>query len=150
MRRRGENGIRFRREFASYSPDPIPPILRQMSVVKNARRHRRIPFFGPIKVSWEEHGQVRFAITKCIDISDHGLRIESPHPVRPGTLIMLQSERIKLRGAGTVRHSVRHGAKFLLGLQLTEAILGDTIAHLEGRPVVTVLIENLNKIHQKV
>jgi len=117
-----------------------------MSVDKNVRRHRRIPFLGPIKVSWEEHGQVRFALTKCIDISDQGLRIESPQPVRPGTLIMLESERIKLRGAATVRHSVRYGAKYLLGLQITEAVLGDTIAKLEGRPVVTVLIENLNKL----
>jgi PilZ domain len=121
-----------------------------MSADKNLRRHRRIPFLGPIRISWEESGQSRFAMTRCIDLSETGLRIESPYPVPNGATVMLQSERIKLQGAATVKHSVRHGSKFLLGLQLTRAILGDTIAELEGRPVVTVLIENLNKIHQKV
>jgi hypothetical protein len=121
-----------------------------MSADKNFRRHRRIPYLGPIRISWEERGQPRFALAKCIDISETGLRIESSHPVPHGTLIQLSAERIKLAGAATVKHSVRHGGKFLLGVQLTQAIVGGKIAELEGRPVVSVLIENFNRTHQKV
>ena len=121
-----------------------------MSSEKNLRRHRRIPYQGPIRISWTEQGSPRFAITRCIDISEAGLRIESPYPVPTGAVLSLLSERIKLHGAATVKHSVRHGSKYLLGLQLAQAVLGGTITSLEGRPVVTVLIENLNRIHQKV
>jgi hypothetical protein len=118
-----------------------------MSVSKNQRRHRRIPWINPIRISWEEKGEQRYSFAKCIDLSETGLRIEVPQPVPRGTIILLQSERIKLSGAATVRHIVRHGSKYLLGLELTQAILGDTIAKLEGRPVVTVLIENLDRTH---
>lgn len=97
-----------------------------------------------------DQGQPRFALTKCVDISETGLRIESPEPVRPGTPIQLGAERIKLRGSATVKHSVRNGSKYLLGIQFTQAILGDTVAGIEGRPAVTLLIENFNRTHQKV
>jgi hypothetical protein len=121
-----------------------------MSLGHNLRRHRRIPYLGPIRISWEEHGQPRFTLAKCVDISETGLRIESPHPVRAGTTIQLAAERIQLSGAATVKHTIRIGSKYLLGIQLTRAMIGDKITQLEGRPVVTVLIENFNRIHQKV
>jgi hypothetical protein len=121
-----------------------------MSDDKNLRRHRRIPYFGPIRISWEEHGQPRFAMAKCVDLSDSGLRIECPVPVRSGVMIQLAAERIRLAGAATVKHVVRNGSKYLLGVQLTQLMLNQTIAELEGRPAVTVLIENLNKTYQKV
>ncbi len=105
-----------------------------MPVDKNRRRHRRIPCLNPIRVSWEEHGQPRYAIAKCIDISETGLRIESPYPVPAGTSILLASERIDLRSSAKVRNLVRNGSKFLLGIQLNHAVLGKTLAALEGRP----------------
>ncbi len=121
-----------------------------MSAVKNIRRHRRIPYINTVRISWEEHGQPRFATGKCTDISEAGMRLESPQPIRPGTTIHLSAERIKFSGAATVKHMVRNGSKYLLGVELTQFMLGDTLAELEGRPVVTVLIENFNKLHQKV
>jgi hypothetical protein len=121
-----------------------------MAVNKNRRRHRRVLWMNPVRISWEALGQQHFAITKCIDISESGLSVESPYPVRAGTTVLLASERIKLTGAATVRHMVRHGGKYLLGLKVTRAILDQTIAQLEGRPIVTLLIENFNRIDQKV
>jgi len=118
-----------------------------MSSDKNLRRHRRIPYVGPVRISWEHHGQPRFAVARCIDISDNGLRIESPEPVPLGAAIQLGAERLKLAGAATVKHVVRHGSKYLLGVQLTQVLRGSTMAELEGRPVVTVLIENFNRVH---
>jgi len=103
-----------------------------MPAGKNMRRHRRVPFLGPIRISWEDQGQPRFAIARCIDISDNGIRIEAPQPIRYGTVVMMASERIKLSGSGTVRHQVRNGAKYVLGIQLAQAKLGGVIAQLEG------------------
>ena len=121
-----------------------------MSADKNLRRHRRVTYVGPIRISWEEQGQARFAMGKCIDISETGLRIESPQPVRAGTGIQLGAERIKLVGAAVVKHMVRNGSKYLLGVELTQVVLHQTLAEIEGRSGVTVLIENFNKLHQKV
>jgi hypothetical protein len=118
-----------------------------MSAQHNLRRNRRIPYLGPIKISWEERGEPRYSLARCVDISETGIRIESSHPVRPGTMIQLAAERIQLSGAATVKHSVRHGSKYLLGIQLTRAIIGDRITQMEGPPVATLLIENFNRIH---
>ena len=87
---------------------------------------------------------------KCLDISETGLRIESPYPVKDRAVIILRSERIELHGSGVVRHVVRHGSKYLLGVQLNQAILGGVIAELEGHDVAAVLIENLNRTDQNV
>ena len=88
-------------------------------------------------------------MAKCLDISESGLCIESPHTVRPGTAIQLGAERLNLAGAAAVKHSTRVGGKFVLGVQLTQSIRPEKLAVLEGRPVVTLLIENFNRIHQK-
>ena len=121
-----------------------------MSTGKNTRRHPRFPFLNPVRISWEDQGQPRFATGKCVDISEAGLRIEIPEKVRPGTVIQVASERIKLAGAATVKHASHRGGKCQLGLELTQFTLNNVIADLAGRPAVTVLIENLNKIDQKV
>jgi hypothetical protein len=118
-----------------------------MSPGKDIRRHRRIPYLGPIRISWEEQGQPRFAMARCIDISEAGLRIESPAPIRAGASIQLGAERIKLTGSATVKNVVRNGSKYLVGLQLTRAMLGSTIEELDGGPMVTALIENLNRTY---
>lgn len=121
-----------------------------MSAGKNIRRHQRISYINPVRISWEEHGQSHFAMAKCIDISEAGLRIESPYPIRPGTTIQLGAERLRLAGAAAVKHTVRFGGKYLLGVELSQSILREKIAGLEGRPAVTVVIENLDRTHQKV
>jgi PilZ domain len=116
-----------------------------MSTGKDIRRQRRIAYVGPIRISWEDQGQPRFALAKCIDISETGVRIEAPQPVRIGATIQLAAERIKLAGSATVKNVIRNGSKFLLGVQLNHAMPGDAIAEMDRCP-----IENLNRIHQKV
>jgi len=119
-------------------------------ISKNNRRHHRIPYVGPIRIGWEEQSQQYFAPARCIDISEDGVRVEVPRPVRPGTTVQLNAERLKLSGAATVRRMERFGGKYLLGLQFTQAMSADKIATLERRPVVTFLIENFNRTDQKV
>jgi len=118
-----------------------------MLVSKNNRRQRRIPYVAPIRMSWEDQGHQRFATARCIDLCENGLRVEVTQPIQAGTRVQLGADRIRLRGGASVRRMERSGSKYLLGLELTETMSGSVIAELEGRPVVTVLIENLNKIH---
>ncbi|HML18027.1 MAG TPA: PilZ domain-containing protein [Bryobacteraceae bacterium] len=91
---------------------------------KDSRRHRRIPYIGPIQISWEASGQTRFAQGKCIDISESGLRIEVPAPVPPRANLSVRAERIKLSGSATVKHVARYGSKYILGIEMSQR-LGD-------------------------
>jgi PilZ domain len=110
-----------------------------MSAGKDIRRVRRIAYVGPIRISWEDQGQPRFALARCIDISETGVRIEAPQPVRIGATIQLAAERINLAGSATVKSVVRNGSKYLLGVQLNRAMPAQAFAAMEGRPVVSLL-----------
>jgi hypothetical protein len=104
---------------------------------KNLRRHRRFASAGPIYISWEDRGQPRYALAKCIDMSESGLRIEAPQSIPAGSTIQLRAERIQLAGAATVKHVTRKGSKYLLGIQLTQTKLVKAIAQLEQNPILT-------------
>lgn len=104
-----------------------------MPPFKDNRRDRRIAYAGPIRISWEDRGQSCFAICKCLDLSQTGLRIESPQPVRVGANILLYSERIKVSGGAVVKHTQHRGCKHVIGVQLKQAELGKAVAELEAR-----------------
>jgi hypothetical protein len=107
-------------------------LLKPM-IDKNKRRHRRIPFSAPVRISWEEQASPWFAIARCVDLSEEGMRIEVARAVRPGTRLQIAAENIKFTGSASVRRSDRHGSKFMLGLQLTQAMLAGKIAEIEAR-----------------
>ena len=91
---------------------------------KSIRRHQRIPYAGPVRISWQgADGQPRYVQGRCLDVSEGGLRIESAEPVPVRALIQLNAERLKISGSATVKHSARRGAKYLLGLELNAALL---------------------------
>jgi hypothetical protein len=96
---------------------------------KNIRRHHRIPYVGPIQVSWEDaSGRSRFAQAKCIDLSETGVRVEAPEPIPISTCVMLRVDRIRLAGASRVKHVERYGSKYIVGLELTEALRDESLA----------------------
>ena len=101
-----------------------------MRAGKDTRRYSRIPYTGPIRVSWEDRGQPCFAIGKSIDISQHGMRIEVLPPVRTGVRVQLAVERIGFAGSAAVKFVGRRGAKYLLGLELLHPLSGKTMAEL--------------------
>jgi hypothetical protein len=95
----------------------------------DVRKHRRVPYMGPIRLSWEdERGQPKFVQSKCLDISESGLRVETPQPIPVRTCVMLRAERINLSGSATVRHSQRYGSKYILGIELSQALQEKTLA----------------------
>jgi hypothetical protein len=99
---------------------------------KNHRRHHRLAYSGHVDLSWtDSSGQVKFARGKCLDLSESGLRVDAPQPIPQQTRVFLRAERIRLSGAATVRHLVRHGARYILGLELSEAIPDKALAAAE-------------------
>jgi hypothetical protein len=103
-----------------------------MITSKNRRRHRRIPHIVPIRISWEGRNEQCYALARCIDVSEGGIRVEVARPVRPGTRILLMAERLNLSGAASVRHMSSRGGKYLLGLDLTQPIAAGKLAELEA------------------
>ena len=90
---------------------------------RELRRHRRRPYSGSIRVAWENPpGLCRYAQAKCLDISEGGLRVQSPVPIPIHTRVILRAEGMNLAGSASVRHMTRHGSKFILNLHLSEAL----------------------------
>jgi len=92
--------------------------------LKDIRRESRVTSGDPVRVSWEDvtEGQ-RFAIGKCVDVSASGLRIEVLAPIPVHTRLMIRAERLGLSGPAVVKHSLRRGGKYVIGLQLSEGRL---------------------------
>jgi hypothetical protein len=67
-------------------------------------------------------GGARFASGKCIDLSENGLRIELPVSIPSRTRVQLTTDRIGLTGSASVKNVERFGAKFIIGLELTETL----------------------------
>ena len=102
--------------------------------MRDGRRQSRIPFVGPVRISWEEAaGQLRHAQATCLDFSEGGLRVETQWPIAVRTRVSLHVERIGLAGNATVRHVARHGSKHILGLELSQ-YLDDRVRTLLREP----------------
>ena len=85
---------------------------------RDRRRHPRIAYPGPIRISWEDaRGQVKFAYARCVDISESGMRIETREPIVIRGYVTMKAERIELSNIASVRHCSRCGSKYLIGLE---------------------------------
>jgi hypothetical protein len=97
---------------------------------KDLRRHPRTPFPGPLRISWEdERGVSKYAQGRCLDVSEGGLGIEIEVfeliPVR--SRVSLRADRINFHGSGAVKHIARRGGKYILGLELSQALSGQAL-----------------------
>lgn len=90
---------------------------------KDARRHRRLPYSGTVRVSWEDGARgPRFAMGKCIDVSESGLRIELPVAIPLRTPVVVGADRLHVSGSASVKHVVRFGAKYLVGVEMSSGL----------------------------
>ncbi len=96
---------------------------------RDMRRHQRIPYLGPVRISWEdEHGLSKYAQARCLDVSEGGLRIEVPEPIPVHSRVSLAADRINLAGSATVKNIARHGSKYILGLNLSQPLRDQALA----------------------
>jgi hypothetical protein len=100
---------------------------------KDARRHPRLPYSGPVRLGWEDPAYgTRYAQGKCIDVSERGLRVEVPVPIPPRTAVSISADRIHVTGSASVKHAVRFGAKYLVGLELNSTLPPKAIDTIRG------------------
>lgn len=97
---------------------------------KNSRKHERVPYEGPIRISWQdERGLSRYAKVKCLDISREGLRVETVDPIPVRSTLLLRADQISLGGSATVKHTAWRKCKYVLGLNLSQP-LENSVANL--------------------
>jgi hypothetical protein len=95
---------------------------------KDTRRNHRIPYLGRVQIHWEVAlGQPKHALGRCLDVSESGLRVELPEPIPTHANVLLQADQLNLRGPATVKHVERQGSKYILGLQLSQALRDQTL-----------------------
>ena len=90
---------------------------------KEARRHPRIPYTGPVRLSWEDsHRGPLFAHGRCIDLSETGTRLELPMPIPMHAAVSVTTDRMGVAGSASVRNIKRFGAKYVIGLQFNQPL----------------------------
>jgi len=99
--------------------------------MKEGRKHLRIPYTGPIRLAWmDASGNAAFTSAKCIEISESGIRVEASVSIPARTILQVNADAIKLAGSSTVRHAVRQGAKYVMGLELSQSMAEKAMAAL--------------------
>ena len=90
---------------------------------KESRRSRRFAVeAGQLQVAWlDKTGKMRTTRTQALNISETGMALQLPEAVMP-LLVRFESERFKVKGAGTVRYCRRIGGKYIVGLEFTEGL----------------------------
>jgi hypothetical protein len=82
------------------------------------RRHERIPTTATVLVTWQDTaGNDKFASVRAFEVSEAGLRLILPEPLRLQSWVSLQAPKLGLHGRASVRHCRRQGAKYIIGLQ---------------------------------
>ncbi len=65
---------------------------------------------------------MRFAVCKYSDISEGGMKVTIPEPLKSGSLVNLRSEEMNVSISATVRHCERRGVVYVAGLEFTSKV----------------------------
>jgi hypothetical protein len=84
------------------------------------RRRPRNPLTGKVKVYWKgDQGLSYQQISRCLDISPAGARLESNRPIPLRAMIRLESPDFHIAGLATVRHCNRRGMQYVVGVEFS-------------------------------
>src|SRR5271170_7112933 len=93
----------------------------ERSSSKEMRQDPRLASGDSVRLGWEDLATgARFVSGKCVDVSATGLKIEVLVPIPVRTYVMIRAETLGFSGSGVVKHSLRRGTKYVIGVQLSE------------------------------
>jgi DnaJ-like protein/PilZ domain-containing protein len=88
---------------------------------QDMRRHKRKQVEYTLSASWkDEDGVTKFNQAKGVDLSESGIRIECAEPMEVGRYIHVRVDELGLVGTAVVRHCSSRGAKYVIGLELSD------------------------------
>ncbi len=94
----------------------------------NSRQHGRVLYTGGVRLAWEERGEARYARGKCIDLSASGLRVQAPVGIPPRSRVSLRIDELQLSAPAVLKHVMRQGSKYILGLELSQRLQEKALA----------------------
>ena len=95
---------------------------------RKVRRDSRFPYLGPVRLFWDDaKGATRYLQVLCLDVSESGLRVDSHEPLPVNTRVSLRADLIELAGTAIVRRIEAQGSRFILGLELSPALMDQAL-----------------------
>ena len=95
------------------------------------RRSPRFPYRGPVLIVWDaEYCRTRYLRAKFLEISEGGARIEIPEPLAPNAQVSLRAQQFDLYGSVAVKHVVRCGSRYAVGLEFSPKLRSQAAAWL--------------------
>lgn len=89
------------------------------------RKHSRQKMAGPVRLSWTDaSSRLLFARGQCMDASEDGMQLLVTDPLPKMCTVAVAIARLGFSGSATVRHIVRAGRGYLVGLHLSQPIPG--------------------------
>jgi hypothetical protein len=97
---------------------------------RDLRRYRRVPYGGLLRICSEDaNGNAVYRRTKCVDVSEGGMRIESQAPFSVGTYLSVRADQPSLGGYARVKRVAQKGSsKYILGLELSQPLPSEALA----------------------
>jgi hypothetical protein len=84
-----------------------------------AIRDRRASPDQPVRLAWlDEHGQIRCAAGRCIDVSSKRVHVEVREQIPLHTRVMLRADGMSVAGSTSVKYVTRCETSFILVLDL--------------------------------
>ncbi len=88
------------------------------------RRHERRKFRGAVAISWTNAmGSTSRVLGNCLDLSLHGMLVETPEPIPTLTEVMVRISGVATPKPAVVRHWHRCAGWFRIGLESTEPLM---------------------------
>ncbi len=85
---------------------------------RERRREKREQIVATVSISWHDaEGLRQFCSVRGVDVSAHGLRVESPEPVAVGSFVHIHAEKHGFGGTATVRRCENSGSRHIIGLE---------------------------------
>ena len=84
------------------------------------RREERQDSDGDVVVMWRDaQGDDKFATAKALNISEVGLRLRMPEPIRERTYVTLRAEKLGIQGQASVRYCSRQHGRYIIGVEFS-------------------------------
>jgi len=100
------------------------------------RRTVRFPYRGAVLMVWDaDYRHTKYVRAKVLEISEGGVRIEIAEPLAVDATVSFRAERSDLFGSVVVKHSVRCGSKYVLGLEFSRKLRDQAAALIRTAPL---------------
>ena len=85
---------------------------------KELRKEPRRPVTGDVGIAWQDSsGRRQFCNVRGVDLSESGVRVESPVPLEVGSYVQVHAEEFGFNWPARVRHCERRGSRHIIGLE---------------------------------